>query len=210
MNSVFHVALGAGGLEAFHKPFSGIVVATAWNFGHDPDDVPLHECAAWRLARSIGGPVEELVAPCVLRTINNEPGSLSARRWGLAQLFDPFTAAPDQCRAAAFFDSLIAQQDRHLGNYRWESAEQSLGLIDHGFAFALPGHFHNASVFVEHRWATGDEALNAWERASLAQLEASPSLHGLEGLLDDARAQRVRQRAQEMLSSDAILAAGAW
>jgi hypothetical protein len=38
------------------------------------------------------------------------------------------------CLPAAFFDSLIAQQDRQPGNWRWD--DNRLTLIDHGYAFA--------------------------------------------------------------------------
>ena len=57
---------------------------------------------------------------------------------------------PDDCIAAAFFDSLIGQQDRHRGNYRWDATNEKLGLIDRGFAFAhAPDQYFNRSVFVE-------------------------------------------------------------
>lgn len=54
VNSTFFVALDDGS-EAFHKPFSGINVNAAALYGQHPDSVPLNECAAWRLASSLGG-----------------------------------------------------------------------------------------------------------------------------------------------------------
>lgn len=105
-------------------------------YGHHPDSVPLNECVAWRVASCVGGVVASIVAPCVMRSISGTAGSLSARRVGFPRAPEPFAAVPAQCRAAAFFDSLIAQQGRHVGNYRWDPAARLLGLIDHGFAFA--------------------------------------------------------------------------
>jgi hypothetical protein len=138
INSTFYVLFDGGG-EADHKPFAGVVVNAATLYGQHPDPVPPNECAAWRLASSIGGPVAAIVAPCVMRSPFGRAGSLSAKRSGLPHNPEPFALAPDQYRAAAFFDSLVAQQDRHTGNYRWDCAAGTLGLIDHGFAFAVPG-----------------------------------------------------------------------
>jgi hypothetical protein len=128
VNSTFFVVLD-GAHEAFHKPFAGVSTHAAVQYGQDPDSVPLNECAAWRLAAQLGGLVAEIVAPCVLRSISGSAGSPSARRVGHPHAAEPFLVAPDQCRAAAFLDSLIAQQDRHMGNYRWDPHDSRLGLI---------------------------------------------------------------------------------
>jgi hypothetical protein len=109
-------------------------------------------CAAWRLAHRLGPPYSRLVAPCVLREHEGEAGALSARQYGLSLTPAPFERVPEDCFAAAFFDSLIAQQDRHRGNYRWDPENDKLGLIDHGFSFAhQPDQFFNRSVFVTWR-----------------------------------------------------------
>ena len=79
VNSTYYVGF-EGDAEAFHKPFSGVDVPAAENYGHHPDEVPLHECAAWRLAYRLGPPYSELVAPCVLREHEDEAGALSARQ----------------------------------------------------------------------------------------------------------------------------------
>ena len=128
VNGVYHVLLD-GNHEAFHKPFAGVAVATAQMYQQDPDSVPLNECEAWRLARGLGGIVEEVVAPCVLRSFRGEAGSLSSRRYGISKTMEPFLHAPAQCRAAAFFDSLIAQEDRHIGNYRWSTGDHLLVVV---------------------------------------------------------------------------------
>jgi hypothetical protein len=203
------VALDSG-VEAFHKPFNGIDVNAATLYGQQPDAVPINECAAWRLASRLGGVVAEIVAPCVMRSISGSAGSLSARRLGFPHRPEPFTAAPDQCHAAAFFDCLIAQQDRHVGNYRWEPGARRLGLIDHGFAFAVPGARFNASCFVHWRHAGHQPALDDWERSALEVLLQSGDLHGLAGVLADDQASALHDRAQRMVSAGAILGAGEW
>lgn len=125
----------AGGTVVFHKPFSGVHVANAIAYGQTDETPPLHEAAAWRLAVALGPPWDEIVVPCVLREYAGEDGSLSPRAVGWPR--DPApTLNPTWCFPAAFFDSLIAQQDRHGGNWRWDG--ERLTLIDHGYAFALP------------------------------------------------------------------------
>ncbi len=66
VNSTFFVALDRGD-QAFHKPFPGVDVNAATMYGQNPDWVPINECAAWRLASRLGGPVAAIVAPCVMQ-----------------------------------------------------------------------------------------------------------------------------------------------
>jgi hypothetical protein len=132
----------ASGTIAFHKPFTGVDVVLADDFGHeDPDQVPVNEAAAWRLAAALGTPVSRLVCVCVLRTIAYEPGSLSLRvpgePWSVCDGRQAgLSEIPFQAGAAAFFDSLVAQQDRHNGNFFFDG--ETLGLIDHGFTSRGP------------------------------------------------------------------------
>lgn len=139
MNTTKRLAL-VGGDVVFHKPFSGVQVANAIAFGQTGETPPLHEAASWRLAVVLGPPWEEIVAPCVLREYAGEDGSLSLRASGWPRDAAP-TLAPTWCLPAAFFDSLIAQQDRHADNWRWDGSH--LTLIDHGYTFALPGAILN-------------------------------------------------------------------
>jgi len=135
------------GQRAFHKPFSGVHISAAHHYGQSPDDPCINEVAAWRLARALGPPWDSLVPPCVLRDLPpGGIGSLALGIQGLPHVPDPFVHGAAQVDSAAFWDCLIAQQDRHGGNYRWDSTEQELHLIDHGFCFALPGDLLNASV----------------------------------------------------------------
>jgi hypothetical protein len=196
------------GHEAFHKPFSGISVPIAVGYDQHPDEVPINECAAWRLAVQLGEPFSRIVAPCVMRDCGGQPGALSARQYGVPQTFDPFLQARGDCLAAGFFDSLIAQQDRHLGNFRWETGAQKLGLIDHGYAFALPGHYYNASEFVAWRWTQNEEALSTDETVVLEHLLASGDLCGLRRFMLDARSDGLEDRARRMHQRGTILQLG--
>jgi hypothetical protein len=118
-------------------------------------------------------------------------------------------AGPDDCLAAAFFDSLIGQQDRHRGNYRRDAGNEKLGLIDHGYAFAhLPDQYFNRSVFVEWRWDAARGDLTEAEREALEGLLASGDLHGLERFLLPEEAEALASRAKRMLERGAILDLG--
>jgi len=205
--ATFHVVL-AGTIEAFHKPFSRVDVALAHAYRQHRREPPIHECAAWRLARSLGGEVEEIVAPTVMRHLHGEWGSLASRWYGDAATIKPMLQRPDQCLAAAFFDSLIAQQDRHLGNIRWDDGKQHLGLFDHGYAFADPGATLNESAFVAWRWQQGKEALGQWEHDALIDLLGSHDLHGMTEFLQSRRANALEDRARRMLQSGRILVLG--
>jgi hypothetical protein len=199
------------GTVAFHKPFAGVDESTARDFGHeDPDQVPIQEAAAWRLAAALGEPVSPLVCVCVLRTIDDEPGSLSllvpGEPWsGFDGASEGLSLLPGQASAAAFFDSLIAQQDRHNGNFLCDG--DALGLIDHGFTFALPGHYLNFSNIAEWRYAYGDPALTAWERDALERLLGTDLL-GLRAILHPDRAAALAARAERMQTTNRILRIG--
>jgi hypothetical protein len=199
------------GTVAFHKPFSGVDVALACDFGHeDPDQVPVQEAAAWRLASALGAPVSEVVCVCVLRTIEDEPGSLSllvpGEPWyGHDGDSDGLSEISDQATAAAFFDSLVAQQDRHNGNFL--VYRDRLGLIDHGFTFALPGHLLNYSNLLQWRLTESDPTLTAWERRALRRLLYT-DLAGLRPVLAADRADALAARAERMLTNSRLLRIG--
>jgi hypothetical protein len=151
VNATKHLEL-VGGAILFHKPFSGVHVANAIAYGQTDETPPLHEAASWRLAVALGSPWDEIVVPCVLREYAGEDGSVSLRATGWPRDMAP-TLNPTWCLPAAFFDSLIAQQDRHDGNWRWDGTR--LTLIDHGYTFALPRAILNYSDFVAARHGHG-------------------------------------------------------
>ncbi len=195
----------AGGEIVFHKPFSGVDIANAIAFGQTDETPPLHEAVAWQLAAVLGPPWQELVAPCVLRDHAGEDGSLSLRASGWPRDAAP-TLNPTWCLPAAFFDSLIAQQDRHDGNWRWDG--ERLTLIDHGYTFALPEAILNYSDFVVARHGHGAAGLLTEERNALTRLLSDPDLLGMVRFLLPERTRAFADRAERMLAREEILLAG--
>jgi hypothetical protein len=204
INTTKKLAL-AGGDVVFHKPFSGVQVANAIAFGQTDETPPLHEAVAWRLAVALGSPWQEIVTPCLLRDYAGEDGSLSPQASGWPRDTAP-TLNPTWCLPAAFFDSLIAQQDRHDGNWRWDG--EGLTLIDHGYAFALPGAILNYSDFVVARHGHGAAGLLTDERDALTRLLSDPDLLGMARFLLPDRAQALVDRARLMLERGEILRPG--
>lgn len=208
-NETVYVELDNGS-AGFFKPFAGTSASCAWDYGHDAEQPTIHECAAWQLARILGAPLDTMVAACVLRSCEGQDGSLSARCPGEPLYGEGvFDQAADQCAAAAFFDCLIAQQDRHHGNALWQPTTQRLSLIDHGFSFARPGDYLNYSVFLTWRRAQTQPALSGWEHQTLETLLSS-TLAPLLPVLEPARAAALRDRAQRMLATGEILDPGAF
>jgi hypothetical protein len=195
----------------FHKPWDGVQAATAIDFDHEPDDVPLNEVAAWRLAERLGAPVEGLVAPCVLREIDGRAGSFVMRAVGERGRVDAPILARGQAKAAAFFDALIGQQDRHSGNFRFDDAVPQITLYDHGYCFPKAGSILNRTFFVDARQGgVLSPDLDEWEIEALDRLLGAPDLLGLAPMLIDERAEALRRRAQRMRSDGRILPPGIW
>lgn len=210
----------SSGIRCFHKPISGVDVRLAGLYGHEPISVSLNECAAWRLARVLGSPYDELVPTTILRFHEGKAGlgplyvtadgwgSLADEQPGEALNIEP-TTIPSSCDPAAFFDALIAQQDRHGGQFRWDAGVRRLGLIDHGFAFASEGDRLNASVFLEARHAAGRAALSDEERVALEDLQAKGFL-GLGEILESDQATSLQNRVGLMLAKGELIQPGEW
>jgi hypothetical protein len=204
VNATKRLAL-ASGQVVFHKPFSGVHVANALAYGQTDETPPLHDAVGWRLAAALGSPWQDIVAPCVLHDYAGDDGALSLQAPGWPG--DPApTQNPTWCLPAAFFDSLIAQQDRHPGNWRWDG--NRLTLIDHGYAFALPGQILNHSDFVAARHGHGAAPLLQEERDAVDRLLGDPELLGLARFLLHDRAQALADRARRMLARDEVLRLG--
>ena len=204
VNTTKRLLLSSGDI-VFHKPFSGVHVANALAYGQTDETPPLHEAVGWRLAVALGQPWEGLLAPCVLREHAGEPGALLLQAKGWPG--DPApTLNPTWCVPAAFFDSLIAQQDRHPGNWRWDG--ERVTLIDHGYAFARAGDILNHSDLLAARHIHGAAALLAEEHDALSRLLASEDLLGMAGFLTDDRAQALADRARRMLDRREVLRVG--
>jgi hypothetical protein len=209
------------GLRAFHKPLRGVKLELAAVYGHEAVGVGLNECAAWRLARFLGAPYDEMVPVTVMRYheansavklqypwIADGWGSFASEKPGTS--LDPTPLSiPALTDAAAFFDALIAQQDRHLAQYRWDQEDGLLGLIDHGFAFARPGDPFNDSVFVRQRHAEGREKLDQLEQEALERVEKA-DLIGLEDILDPKQISALEGRIRRMRQGGELLAPGDW
>lgn len=154
---------------------------------------------------ALGPPWDEIVVPCVLREYAGEDGSLSLRAAGWPRDTAP-TLNPTWCLPAAFFDSLIAQQDRHDGNWRWDG--NRLTLIDHGYTFALPRAILNYSDFVAARHGRGAASLLTEECDALTRVLSNANLLGMARSLEPARAQALADRARRMLNRGEILRPG--
>lgn len=187
------------GVTGYFKPFDGVREDLATGFGQDSAQQSLHEAAAWQLAREMGSPWSEVVPPVVIREINGEMGSFALARPGKDMVMAPWHTG--EWRQSAFFDSLIGQQDRHPGNYL--VAGDRIALIDHGYTFARPGDYRNYSWLAGQR-SLSEPALSYDERQVLQRLVASPNLMGLRSMLQPARAEALKARAERMLSSGTI------
>jgi hypothetical protein len=195
----------SNGMVGYHKSFDGLNNRIARGFGQTTAQQCVHEVAAWQLARGLGGPWAEIVPPVVVREVNGKLGSFALERPGKPGSQLDVQESPEW-RSAAFFDSLIGQQDRHGGNYL--VAGDRVALIDHGYSFARPGDYTNYSKLVSTRHREGDAKLSYDERDALNRLLASKDLFGLEHSLEPARAQALRARAQRMLATGSILRVG--
>ena len=167
----------------------------------------MHEVVAWRLARSLGPPWDQIVPPSVLRS--EAPGGPGAFLLGISGAPNdpaPFTEALGD--PVAFWDALVAQQDRHSQNYRWDAATNRLYLLDHGFSFARPGDYLNTSIFLAYRHSEHREALAPREVAILAGLKASINLLGLAEYLEPERAAALASRVDRMFATGGLLKVG--
>ncbi|MBS1906099.1 MAG: hypothetical protein JST33_05920 [Actinobacteria bacterium] len=193
------------GSDAYFKPIDGIDEETAEDYGHDQPWQPIHEVAAWHTARALGPEWERLVPPCVLTVRDGSLGSLALGQPGSTA--GPVQVPDSDVHAAAFFDALTGQQDRHTGNFLTHNNGEELHLIDHGFAFARPDDPVNMSVFQLRRFRTAPE-LTTYELDRLVVLLRTPDLHGLRPMLAPDRAAALEDRARLMLVTGRILPEG--
>jgi len=218
VNTVYQCGM-ADGREAFHKPHDGMRVhpmleMPVWRHYEQASAVAtgINECAAWRLARAIGSPWDTLVPTGVMRWLPSAPALVGG--WGplVRKGNGPSGEATPLllnalCWPAAFFDALIGQQDRHLGNQRYEAATGRLTLIDHGFSFPGGGWRLNASAFVEQRHADGHAALVASELAVLDALPGLPVWQELELVLGEDQMRALEWRRARMRATGELLPA---
>lgn len=190
------------GQVGYHKSFDGLDNDLASDFGHSSAQQVIHEVAAWQLARRLGQPWSQIVPPCVLREVDGEPGSFALERPGR-----PTGGAGRSpvWQQAAFFDSLIGQQDRHRGNFLMD--RDRITLIDHGYTFARLGDPWNQSGLQAGR---RDSLLSDAEVDALNRLLDSPDTFGLAGILEPDRLDALRSRAKLMRKNKSILPPGSY
>jgi hypothetical protein len=200
----------------FHKPHEGIVPRVARDYGHSLDSPPVCECAAWQLAKHLGEPYDRLVAVTVYRAVgppDHDPdswqeGSLALKLEGAAVKGAAVKReAREDALAAGFFDALIGNQDRHAGQFRFDEASGTLGLLDHGFSFAVERATCRGAYFQTFR-RQEQVAITDEEREALTRLLDDSDLFGLTGVLEADRAERLAWRARRMLELGVVLLRG--
>jgi hypothetical protein len=179
-SDIYEVVLENGRL-AYFKPANGLLSPVGQralrNYGQTPVSATIAECAAWQFAKRMGEPWSELVTPTGLRFLTlpdrqREVGALTVYRPGQDRRRGAFNAVPEQALAGAFFDALIAQQDRNEGNILWYEPSNQLYLIDHGFSFAKPGDNSGEVVLTAWRAQRRERELSEAELETLERLGA--------------------------------------
>lgn len=209
VNTVLHVQL-ASGQRAYHKPISGMDEELAEEYQLDnAGEQVLNEVAAWRVAKAMGTPYDRLVAPTVLREVEGLVGSTSLELPGREPSMSDYNSPGDHDAvrvdawdAAALFDAVIGNQDRHLGNVM-HRGDGTPGLFDHGLAFRTPGDYVNASRIQEARLRSNPE-LTSSEMATLRSLRQDSTLGGIVAFLPRGRVDALRARIDHMLDTGQI------
>lgn len=216
-SKVYECPLETSGRTAFHKPVDGMtdahpnlgVAVFKW-YGHVDQWVVLNnEVAAWRLAHALGSPWDTLVATSVARWVRPTGagviggwGAFTRKGEGPSGHMDPLRD-PGIRNPAAFFDSLIGNQDRNASNYRFGSGV--LTLFDHGFSFPGGQWLLNDSLFLRRRHSEGDELLSVEEAALLFALPTTSIWGELGKILRDDQFYALDRRRTEMLKRNAVL-----
>lgn len=217
VSDVYEVVLETGRV-AYFKPVTGPTAAgnslkrALRNYKHTPVSSMISECAAWQLAKHLGGEWAELVRPTVVRYVSlpigqREPGSLQAFCPGEPRRRGYFQAAPHLARAGAYFDCLIGQQDRNPGNVHWHEGRDRIYLIDHGFSFARSGDPTGHQQLTEWRWRHDQRGLSNEELDANARV-LDDDLFGLEAYLEEHRASALRARVVRMNERGEVLRPG--
>jgi hypothetical protein len=196
-------------VRAFFKPANGLRQRSLEMFGQTRASCVLAEALAWRFAVALGAPYETLLAPCVLRFFDaidsDAPGAMSLACPGVGESYAPADEVPEQWAAAALFDALSGQQDRHSGNWLWDEQSRALRLIDHGYGFACRGDHSANSEILRVRRHCGPLELSDSELALLGRIIDEADLLAVERVLYESRARSLRARAQAMTASPRVI-----
>jgi hypothetical protein len=202
-----YLAEFADGSLAYHKRHDLLDRPTVGDFGHSIDTPPLHECAAWHLAKALGPRYARLLPVTVYRKIDDEWGSLAAAQPGRKPAVGAtFMGAPEEVNDAGFFDALIGQQDRHANNLLWDDAEGRLRLIDHGFCFpgGSTGPHRIRTWKLQNQRRQKKLALDEEELALINRVLGSDDLLGIQPLLEPERGNEMTRRLKLLLTSKTI------
>lgn len=204
-NVTWEVTLENGEV-GYAKPFAYLNQDVASEYGHEGPWQPIHEVAAWQLARQLGGPWDQIVAPCVIREVDKHLCSVSKRRTG--EEHTPRHEGLSAGQALGFFDALIGQQDRHHENVVF-SDEDHLSAIDHGYTFMRESDSIANSAMQFHRIRSAPWLVEH-ERQALRRILASPTRLGLSLVLTADRVEDLASRAERMLKTDLLSGTDWW
>jgi hypothetical protein len=214
---VYEVVLENGRL-AYFKPANGLLSPIGQralrNYGQTVVSVTVAECAAWQVAKVLGGPWSDLVAPTAIRFLSlpngsRDVGALTVYRPGVERRRGFLDLVPEQAAAGAFFDALIGQQDRNDGNILWYENGGRMYLIDHGFSFATAGASSGEVALTAWRARQGMRDLNAPEIRGLETLQEG-HLADLAGFIAPERMETLRARMEAMLDTHKMPLVGAF
>jgi hypothetical protein len=214
VSDLYEVILETGRM-AFFKPLNGFQNAATplkralKNYAQTPVSAVISECAAWQLAKHLGGEWKAISTPTVIRSAplpggKSDVGALALYRPGEARKRAYFQAVPDQASTGAFLDCLSGQQDRNKGNVLWQVQRNQIYLIDHGFGFGRPGDARGAQELQEWRWGYGSRQLSDDEIAALEHVLDSEAFD-LDDYVESDRVKAVLDRAQRMQQGGEML-----
>jgi hypothetical protein len=203
---VFAVEDGHGAVVAAFKPRNGFSINWARIYGQTRTSAMVAEAVTWQVAKLLGEPYREVVAPCVLREFDGQKGALIHWRPGSAPDARAYRRGRDQVMSAALVDALIGQQDRNDANYLWDPASDELALIDHSYCFAVHGDRRANNVFLAFRHREGADLLTDDEHDALQAFAGSGgSLAKIEACLEPKRGEALHRRVEYMIQTRRLL-----
>lgn len=189
----------------YFKPFAGLEHSVSRSFGQKNAEQPIHEAAAWQLAKQLGPEYTQMVSPCIIREVGGQWGSVSFGQTGTsthrAGIRSISELPKDQVDNLAFFDAVIRQQDRHEGNFLVDN--RGIVAIDHGFSFSNNREYMNYSKIQAYR-ASARPELTQQEFQLLVRITGSSNCLGLKDIIGEDRAKALQTRAQNMLKTGRI------
>lgn len=155
------------------------------------------EVGAWEVAQIVGN--SDMAAPTVTRTIGRNIGSLQLMEPGTTAYnldYDTDKLNHDQIERAAIFDYVIANGDRHDGN--WMVDGNNIHLIDHNLAFAYGQSSHLVDIAQNYESShTTVSSFAAMAKPYIDNRDEIMSTLKQVGL-DDRRVRQVGERIDEL------------